>query len=177
MKAHVIKALLGIGVVLCTIGAPVFSALKECPSIRAAFDDGRSYFDFGPDVRLRLTPAQSGGEVALRGISAFEANESLYREINAGEAVNLQAVDPTVKRATLELFANNLGDTMEFVAVYHRENSAVVLTSFGGEPPRCERLDNRAAADFVADLTRSYKAVPATLKFVTSGQVYARLGL
>jgi hypothetical protein len=176
MKSLLVS-LLGLLALGGSIGAPVFSALTECPSIRVALDDGRQYVDFRNDVRLRLSAGGSDGEVALRGLSAFEANETIQRAILDGQSLTMRAVDAASEREIVEVFTKSNSGRIDFVAVYHRDNGALVVSSFDGESPRCERLGNEAASAFVADLSQANNAGSGVLSFVSSDAVYARLGL
>ena len=178
MNAKFFTAILGICVSVASVGAPIFSAMKDCPSIGAALDeDGRQYLDFGSDVRLRLTPDQRENEIALRGISAFETNESIYRSIEKGQAITLRAVDSAENKPVVEVYTREVNSKFEYVAVYHRERSAIVVSSFDGSEPMCEKLSNSSASEFISDLSRSNNASEAGLRFTSSQQVYARLGL
>lgn len=176
MKSLLVSTL-GLFALVCTIGAPVFSALTGCPSIRVASDDGRQYVDFRNDVRLRLSAGGAEGEVAVRGLSAFEANETIQRAIFEGQSLTMSAVESASGRDVVEIFTKSNEGRIDFVAVYHRENGALVVSSFDGESPRCERLGSEAASSFVADLAQANNASSGVLSFVSSDTVYARLGL
>lgn len=177
MNTKSLIAIFGICAAGISIGAPIFSAMNDCPSIRTALDDDRVYVDFSSEVRLRLTPDRSEGEVALRGNSGFDANETIQRNIGDGEALKVSALDSVTKKPVVEVFTKSANSNLDFVAVYHRENSAIVVSSFNGEAPRCERLANSAAAEFVSDLAHDANASSTNLVFASSDQVYARLGL
>ncbi len=177
MNTNSFIAIFGLCSVVASIAAPVFSAMPECPSIKTAMEANRVYVDFAADVRLRLTQDRGESEVALRAISAFESNATIERQINEGQALTVSALDSVSMKPVVEVFTNNSTSGIDYVAVYHRANSAIVVSSFNGESPRCERLSNGAAADFVSDLAHAHTAATASLLFASSDQVYERLGL
>ena len=176
MKAYRLAiASLGVLALIYSVGAPVFQPMADCSSVRTAFDDGRTYVDF-QKMRLRISEGETT-EVALRGVSAFDSNQDLFRSIGTGQSISIVAHDAGEKKPALELFVKNV-DPIEFVAVYHRPNSALVVSRFGADSAiRCEKSSNTSASGYVADLSRAENALSGSLTITPREQVYEQLGL
>jgi len=177
MKAYRLAiASLGVLALIYSVGAPAFQPMADCSSVRSALDDGRTYVDF-PKIRLRISPDGETTEVALRGISAFDSNQDLYRSIGAGQSISITAQDAGEKKPALELFVKNV-DPIEFVAAYHRPNSALVISRFAADQAmRCEKISNASASGYIADLSRAENALSGSLTLPTDEKVFSQLGL
>lgn len=177
MKLRSLIASISVLLLIAGIGAPAFQSNPECKSIRSALEEDRVYFDFGPEVRLRLTSLSAGMQVALRGQTGFDSNDTLERFIGEGQALLLTALESGSARPAVTVFVRNTHGGPELIAAYHRAQSALVVSSFDGAEVSCQRLSNAAALEYVADIARAADAASLTLRFASTDLIASQFGL